>query len=96
MSRSLQACEGALLVVDASQGEAQTLAVCIWRWKTIWRSFRCSTRSIPRGRPDRIKEEIEAIVGLDCDNAIPVPRRPAWGFEILQAVVDRVLPRRMR
>ena len=60
----------------------------------ILRSFLCSTRLICRGAdPDRIKEEIEAIIGLDCSNAIPCSAKTGMGVpEILQSVVDRVPP----
>ena len=73
VSRSLQACEGALLVVDASQGvEAQTLANVYLALDNDLEIIPVLNKiDLPGADPDRIKEEVEAIIGLDCDNAIP-------------------------
>ena len=93
VSRSLQACEGALLVVDASQGvEAQTLANVYLALENDLEIIPVLNKiDLPGADPDRIKEEIEAIIGLDCDNAIPCSAKTGMGVpEILQAVVDRV------
>ncbi|AII44109.1 elongation factor 4 [Synechococcus sp. KORDI-100] len=95
VSRSLQACEGALLVVDASQGvEAQTLANVYLALENDLEIIPVLNKiDLPGADPDRIKEEIEAIIGLDCDNAIPCSAKTGLGVpEILQAVVDRVPP----
>ena len=80
VSRSLQACEGALLVVDASQGvEAQTLANVYLALDNDLEIIPVLNKiDLPGADPDRIKEEVEAIIGLDCDNAIPCSAKPAW------------------
>ncbi len=95
VSRSLQACEGALLVVDASQGvEAQTLANVYMALDNDLEIIPVLNKiDLPGADPDRITEEIEAIIGLDCSNAIPCSAKTGLGVpEILQAVVDRVPP----
>ena len=95
VSRSLQACEGALLVVDASQGvEAQTLANVYLALDNDLEIIPVLNKiDLPGADPDRIKEEIEAIIGLDCSNAIPCSAKTGLGVpEILQSVVDRVPP----
>ena len=95
VSRSLQACEGALLVVDASQGvEAQTLANVYMALENDLEIIPVLNKiDLPGADPDRIKEEIEAIIGLDCSNAIPCSAKTGLGVpEILQSVVDRVPP----
>merc|ERR1712185_488178 len=92
VSRSLQACEGALLVVDASQGvEAQTLANVYLALDNDLEIIPVLNKiDLPGADPHRIKEEVEAIIGLDCDNAIPCSAKTGLGVpEILQAVVDR-------
>jgi GTP-binding protein LepA len=84
VSRSLQACEGALLVVDASQGvEAQTLAnVYSGPGAMILRSFRCSTRLIcPAPIPNASPPKIEAIIGLDTSNAITCSAKTGLGWQ---------------
>ncbi|MCB4390213.1 translation elongation factor 4 [Synechococcus sp. MU1617] len=95
VSRSLQACEGALLVVDASQGvEAQTLANVYLALDNDLEIIPVLNKiDLPGADPDRIKEEVEAIIGLDCSNAISCSAKTGLGVpEILQAVVDRVPP----
>ncbi len=95
VSRSLQACEGALLVVDASQGvEAQTLANVYLALDNDLEIIPVLNKiDLPGADSDRIKEEIEAIIGLDCSNAIPCSAKTGLGVpEILQSVVDRVPP----
>ncbi|MFZ9770256.1 MAG: translation elongation factor 4, partial [Vulcanococcus sp.] len=95
VSRSLQACEGALLVVDASQGvEAQTLANVYLALENDLEIIPVLNKiDLPGADPERISEEIEAIIGLDCSGAIPCSAKSGLGIpEILQAVVDRVPP----
>jgi len=95
VSRSLQACEGALLVVDASQGvEAQTLANVYMALENDPEIIPVLNKiDLPGADPDRIKEEIEAIIGLDCSNAISCSAKTGMGVpEILQTVVDRIPP----
>ncbi len=95
VSRSLQACEGALLVVDASQGvEAQTLANVYLALENDLEIIPVLNKiDLPGADPERIKEEIEAIIGLDCSKAIACSAKTGLGVpEILQAVVDRVPP----
>ncbi|TVS07900.1 MAG: elongation factor 4 [Cyanobium sp. PLM2.Bin73] len=93
VSRSLQACEGALLVVDASQGvEAQTLANVYLALENDLEIIPVLNKiDLPGADPERIKEEIEAIIGLDCSKAIACSAKTGLGVpQILQAVVDRV------
>ncbi len=95
VSRSLQACEGALLVVDASQGvEAQTLANVYLALENDLEIIPVLNKiDLPGADPERIKEEIESIIGLDTSNAISCSAKTGLGVpEILQAVVERVSP----
>jgi GTP-binding protein LepA len=95
VSRSLQACEGALLVVDASQGvEAQTLAntyLAIHHNLDIIPVI--NKIDLPSAEPDRIRDQIEQVVGLDASDAILASAKNGIGIdEILEAVVARVRP----
>ena len=95
VSRSLQACEGALLVVDASQGvEAQTLANVYLALENDLEIIPVLNKiDLPGADPQRIREEIESIIGLDTSNAIACSAKTGLGVpEILQAVVERVPP----
>ncbi|CAI8164522.1 MAG: Elongation factor 4 [Prochlorococcus marinus str. MIT 9215] len=93
VSRSLQACEGALLVVDASQGvEAQTLANVYMALENDLEIIPVLNKvDLPGADPERIKEEIEAIIGLDTSTALTCSAKTGLGVpEILQSVVDRI------
>ena len=93
VSRSLQACEGALLVVDASQGvEAQTLAnVYLALGNDLEIIPVLNKIDLPGADPARISQEIEDIIGLDTSNAIHASAKTGLGVpEILQGIVDRV------
>jgi GTP-binding protein LepA len=95
VSRSLAACEGALLVVDASQGvEAQTLAnvwLAIENDLTIIPVF--NKIDLPGADVDRVRQEVETVIGLDCSEAIAASAKEGIGMEeILEAVVKRVPP----
>ncbi|MFN7899585.1 MAG: translation elongation factor 4 [Synechococcaceae cyanobacterium] len=95
VSRSLQACEGALLVVDASQGvEAQTLANVYLALENDLEIIPVLNKiDLPGADPERISAEIESIIGLDTSQAIACSAKTGLGVpEILQAVVDRVPP----
>src|SRR3954465_6189255 len=95
VSRSLQACEGALLVVDASQGvEAQTLANTYLALHHNLELIPVINKiDLPSAEPDRIKEQIEQIIGLDASGAILVSAKQGVGVhEILEAVVHLVSP----
>ena len=93
VSRSLQACEGALLVVDASQGvEAQTLANT---YLAIHHNLELipviNKIDLPSAEPDRVKEQIESIIGIDASEAILASAKNGIGIkEILEAVVAKV------
>jgi GTP-binding protein LepA len=95
VSRSLQACEGALLVVDASQGvEAQTLANT---YLALHHSLEIlpviNKIDLPSAEPDRIREQIENVIGLDASDAILASAKQGIGIEeILEAVVHKVPP----
>ena len=95
VSRSLQACEGALLVVDASQGvEAQTLANTYLALNHNLELIPVINKiDLPSAEPERIKEQIEQVVGLDASEAILASAKNGIGIEdVLEAVVQRVPP----
>lgn len=93
VSRSLAACEGALLVVDASQGvEAQTLANLYLALEYDLAIIPVLNKiDLPGAEPDRVKNEIEQIIGLDCSDAILTSAKEGIGIdEILEAIVNRI------
>ncbi len=95
VSRSLAACEGALLVVDASQGvEAQTLANVYLALENNLEIIPVLNKiDLPGAEPDRVKQEIEEIVGLDCSKAILASAKEGRGIpEILEEIVHLVPP----
>jgi GTP-binding protein LepA len=97
VSRSLQACEGVLLVVDASQGvEAQTLANTYLALHHNLEIIPVINKiDLPSAEPDRIKEQIEQIIGLPADEAILCSAKNGVGVEdVLEAVVKLVPPPR--
>ncbi|NJK62257.1 MAG: elongation factor 4 [Synechococcaceae cyanobacterium SM2_3_1] len=97
VSRSLAACEGALLVVDASQGvEAQTLANVYLALEHDLEIIPVINKiDLPSADPERVMREIEDVIGLDCSGAILASAKTGLGVEeILEAVVERVPPPR--
>lgn len=93
VSRSLAACEGALLVVDASQGvEAQTLANVYLALEHNLEIIPVLNKiDLPGAEPERVRAEIEEIIGLDCSNAILASAKEGIGVpEILEAIVHQV------
>jgi GTP-binding protein LepA len=93
VSRSLQACEGALLVVDASQGvEAQTLANTYLALHHNLEIIPVINKiDLPSAEPERIREQIESLIGLDASGAILASAKNGVGIqEILEAVVELV------
>jgi GTP-binding protein LepA len=95
VSRSLSACEGALLVVDASQGvEAQTVANC---YTAIDLGVEVvpvlNKMDLPQADPENARAEIEDVIGIDASDAIPASAKTGMGIdEILEAVVTRMPP----
>lgn len=93
VSRSLAACEGAILVVDAAQGvEAQTMAVC---YSAIEENLEVlpvlNKIDLPQAEPERVKQEIEDIIGIDAQNAIYVSAKTGLGVEdVLEQMVKQI------
>ncbi|MEZ5812995.1 MAG: translation elongation factor 4 [Rhizobiaceae bacterium] len=93
VSRSLSACEGSLLVVDASQGvEAQTLANV---YQAIDNNHEIVTVlnkvDLPAADTERVKEQIEEVIGLDASDAVPISAKTGKGVEdVLEAIVTRL------
>src|SRR5579885_1867926 len=95
VSRCLAACEGALLVVDASQGvEAQTLA-------NVYQAIDAGLEivpvlnkiDLPAAEPDRVKQQIEDVIGLDASEAIPISAKTGLNIDqVLEAIVHRLPP----
>jgi GTP-binding protein LepA len=95
VSRSLVACEGALLVVDASQGvEAQTLANVYLALEHNLEIIPVLNKiDLPGAEPERVKSEIEEIIGLDCSQAILASAKEGIGIDdILESIVHLVPP----
>lgn len=95
VSRSLSACEGAILVVDASQGvEAQTLAHLYTATDVGLRIFPVLNKiDLPQADPERVKKEVEDVLGLDSGEAILASAKEGIGIkEILEAIVKRIPP----
>lgn len=97
VSRSLAACEGSLLIVDASQGvEAQTLANV---YQAIDNNHDIvpilNKIDLPAADPDRVKQQIEDVIGLDASEAVMISAKTGIGIQdVLEAIVDRLPPPR--
>ena len=95
VSRCLSACEGSLLVVDASQGvEAQTLANV---YQAIERDHEIvpvlNKIDLPAAEPDRVREQIEDVIGIDASDAVLISAKSGLGVEdVLEAIVTRLPP----
>ena len=95
VSRSLAACEGALLVVDASQGvEAQTVANCYTATEQGVEVVPVLNKiDLPSAEPERVIEEIEEIIGIPADDAVQASAKTGLGVQdILEAVIARIPP----
>lgn len=93
VSRSLAACEGAILVVDAAQGiEAQTLANVYMALEHDLEIIPVINKiDLPGAEPERVKQEIEEVIGLDCNEAILASAKEGIGIkEILENIVQKV------
>src|SRR6185436_15674221 len=96
-SRSLAACEGALLVVDASQGvEAQTVANCYTATEQGVEVVPVLNKiDLPSADPERVRTEIEDIIGIDAQDAILASAKTGIGVEdALEAIISRIPPPR--
>ena len=94
VSRSLAACEGALLVVDGSQGvEAQTLSTC---YKAIDLGLEVipviNKIDLPQAEPERVKKEIEEIIGIDASDALSVSAKDGTGLDDLMRQIAHKIP----
>lgn len=97
VSRSLAACEGALLVVDAAQGvEAQTLANAYLAAEQGLELVPVLNKvDLPQAEPERVREQIEQVIGLDASQALLISAKTGLGVEeVLEAVVTRIPPPR--
>src|SRR3954471_15855084 len=95
VSRSLAACEGSLLVVDASQGvEAQTLANVYQALDNNHEIVPVLNKvDLPAAEPDKVKQQIEDVIGLDASNAIRISAKTGENIpEVLEAIVHRLPP----
>ena len=95
VSRSLSACEGALLVVDASQGvEAQTVANCYTALDLGVEVLPVLNKmDLPQADPDAARQEVEDVIGIDATDAVPCSAKTGMGIDdILEAVIARVPP----
>ena len=95
VSRSLSACEGALLVVDASQGvEAQTVANCYTAIDLGVEVLPVLNKiDLPSAMPDNAREEIEDVIGIDASHAVLASAKTGLGVEdILEALIERIPP----
>jgi GTP-binding protein LepA len=95
VSRSLAACEGALLVVDASQGvEAQTMANVYLALENNLEIIPVINKiDLPAADPDKVREEVENTIGLDCEHSIKCSAKTGIGInDILEAIVKRLPP----
>ncbi len=95
VSRSLVACEGALLVVDASQGvEAQSLANAYLALENNLEIIPVLNKiDLPSAEPERIKTEIEEVIGLDCRNALMISAKTGQGVpEVLERIITDLPP----
>jgi GTP-binding protein LepA len=90
VSRSLAACEGSLLVVDSTQGvEAQTLANVYQAIENDHEILPVINKvDLPAADVERVKEQIEEVIGLDCSNAVAISAKSGFGIpELLEAIV---------
>ncbi len=95
VSRSLAACEGALLVVDASQGvEAQSVATCYTAFEQEVEVIPVLNKmDLPHAEPERVREEVEEIIGIDAADAIGASAKTGEGIgAILEQIISRVPP----
>ncbi len=95
VSRSLSACEGALLVVDASQGvEAQTVANCYTAIELGVEVIPVLNKiDLPQASPDSVKEEIEEVIGVDASDALAISAKTGLGVDdLLELLIQKVPP----
>ena len=95
VSRSLAACEGALLVVDAAQGvEAQSVANCYTAVEQGLEVVPVINKiDLPTADIDRVKEEIEAVIGIEAGDAVPISAKTGLNVrDVLEAIVQRMPP----
>src|SRR6201982_2959686 len=95
VSRSLAACEGALLVVDASQGvEAQTLANVYQALDNNHEIVPVLNKvDLPAAEPDKVKQQIEDVIGIDASDAVMISAKTGLGVaDVLEAIVSRLPP----